>query len=93
MRVSPINSSALRVEWDVPSSPRGIIRFYTVDYLSNAPSENTSANETVLVLGSLSPFTTYNVSVRAFTVAYGNSSDVAMGTTNETSKPLETLYH
>jgi protein tyrosine phosphatase len=86
VQVFSLNFSSLLVEWDQPISPRGIIRYYSIDYVSDGfmSTVNTTGNETSVVLVNLTPFTTYNIALRAFTVAYGNYSSAVMNTTDET---------
>lgn len=92
VEVTPVNSTAIFVEWDVPEFMNGIIQSYVVFYNTSgehdgmAGETNTMDNSTSLLVGSLTPFTKYNVYVVAVTVERGPSSDVVMVRTNESGK-------
>ena len=70
-----ISNDSITLSWLHPLSPNGVIRFYQGWYVSpvqNAPVfTNTTDNATMVVASSARPGTQYNVSVRAFTVAFG----------------------
>ena len=61
-----------------PENPNGVVRFYQLkqSYSGGSITVNTSDNTTtMLVLSNLVPATQYNISVRAFTIAFGPFSD------------------
>ena len=67
----------INITWILPDYPNGIIRNYQLQWSSSGVefSVNTTDATTTAVLVDLTPGTQYNVSVRAFTVAFGPFSD------------------
>ena len=74
--VGVLNDSATLM-WLSPLHPNGVIQFYELQWSSSGSDyfENTTDDITMAVLSDLTPGTQYNVSVRAFTVAFGPFSD------------------
>ena len=77
------------MSWERPNEIdiNGILRYYIIDYYifnqeENMASVNVSGESLYTVLSGLNNFTTYNVSVAAFTVAAGPSS-AELETTSE----------
>ena len=71
-------NDSVTLTWFPPENPNGVVRFYQLKQSSSGGSisVNTSDNTTtMLVLSDLVPATQYNFSVRAFTIAFGPSSD------------------
>ena len=75
-----ISASELNVSWERPNeiNINGILRYYIIDYYilnqeENMTSANVSGETLYTVLSGLNNFTTYSVSVAAFTVGTGPS--------------------
>ena len=69
-------NDSVALTWHAPQHPNGVVRFYQL-WLSSSDGdnfENTTDNTTTTVLSDLTPGTQYNLSVRAFTVAFGEFS-------------------
>ena len=84
-----ISANELNVSWERPNEIdiNGILRYYIIDYYifnqeENMASVNVSGESLYTVLSGLNNFTTYNVSVAAYTVAAGPSS-AELETTSE----------
>ena len=84
-----ISANELNVSWERPNEIdiNGILRYYIIDYYifnqeENMASVNVSGDTLYTVLSGLNNFTTYNVSVAAYTVAAGPSS-AELETTSE----------
>ena len=72
-----ILNDSITLTWLPPQHPNGVVRLYELR-LSLADGDvfvNTTDNTTTVVQYDLTPGTQYNVSVRAFTVAFGPFSD------------------
>ena len=71
-------NDSITLTWSTPQYPNGVVRFYQVQ-LSSVDRDVfvniTDAATTTAVLSDLTPGTQYNVSVRAFTVAFGPFGD------------------
>ena len=70
-------NDSITLVWSTPQHPNGVIHFYQLQLLSSGGEVlvNTTTDNTTTVLSDLTPDTQYNVSVRAFTVAFGPFSD------------------
>ena len=82
---SPIDSTTIQINWNVPTVTNGIIRYYTVVYRINSSMdlmELNSTSITALVTG-LTPFTFYTLHVLAVTVARSEASENVTIRTNE----------
>lgn len=90
----PLNATVIRVTWSAPATPNGHITWYEIQY--NVASSNDvtrivlSANqlpEVKTLIGSLKPFTLYQIRIRAATqernIKWGNLSLEAEATTHE----------
>jgi len=84
-----ISANELNVSWERPNEIdiNGILRYYIIDYYilnqeENVTSANVSGETLYAVLNGLNNFTTYSVSVAAFTVGTGPSS-TELKTTSE----------
>ena len=85
--VASSSANELNVSWERPSeiNINGILRYYIIDYCifngkEDRASVTVSGDTNYTVLSGLNNFTTYSVSVAAFTVAAGPSS-TELGTT------------
>ena len=81
LTVVNISANELNVSWERPNEIdiNGILRHYILKYsiinqTENRASVNVSGDRLNAVLSSLNNFTSYNVSVAAFTVGIGPSS-------------------
>jgi len=92
----PLNATVIRVTWSAPSTPNGHITWHEIQY--NVASSNDvtrivlSANqlpELKTLIGSLKPFTLYQIRIRAATqernIKWGNLSLEAEATTHESA--------
>jgi len=84
-----ISANELNVSWERPNeiNINGILRYYIIDYYifnqeETMTSVNVSGETLYTVLSGLNNFTTYSVSVAAFTVGTGPSS-TELETTSE----------
>ena len=84
-----ISANELNVSWERPNqiNINGILRYYIIDYYILNQDEimtsvNVSGDTLNTVLNGLNKFTTYNVSVAAYTVGAGPSS-TELETTSE----------
>ena len=70
-------NDSITLTWSTPQHPNGVIHFYQLQLLSSGGEVlvNTTTDTTTIVLSDLTPGTQYNVSVRAFTVAFGPFGD------------------
>ncbi len=69
-------NDSITLTWLPPQHPNGVVRHYQLQWLSsNGDVFNNTAYDTTVMLSDLTPGTRYNVSVRAFTVAFGPFSD------------------
>jgi len=89
LMVVNISANELNVSWERPNeiNINGILRYYIIDYYivnqeENMASANVSGETLYTVLSGLNNFTTYSVSVAAFTVGTGPSS-IELETTSE----------
>ena len=89
-----INSTSIRVSWEAPSQPNGIITMYKIFQRVSPFSgdgtlvQSVSANVRYLVVSGLEPFTVYEFSVISHTSAGGTQSIWTQGTTDEECKYL-----
>jgi len=85
-----MSSVSIRVTWDEPATPNGIIKEYIISYETSRdyqPSEKTVTGNTMKrVLDGLDKFTTYFIKVRGKTSKMGNASKILNATTFEDSK-------
>ena len=92
VRANNESSTSISVEWDRPSYPNGVIRFYQVIYLlvddGSASNAATEGNETKIVIDGLSFYTDYALSVRAMTIEFGELSENVTQRTSEDGKGL-----
>ena len=70
-------NDSITLTWSTPQHPNGVIHFYQLQQLSTDGEVlvSTTTDNTTTVLSDLTPGTQYNLSVRAFTVAFGPFSD------------------
>ena len=87
--VVSISANELNVSWERPNeiNINGMLRYYIIYYYilngeENMASTNASGETLYTVLSGLNNFTTYSVSVAAFTVGTGPSS-IGLETTSE----------
>ena len=87
--VVSISANELNVSWERPNeiNINGMLRYYIIDYYifnqeETMTSVNVSGETLYTVLSGLNNFTTYSVSVAAFTVGTGPSS-IGLETTSE----------
>ena len=85
-----MSSVSIRVTWDEPAIPNGIIKEYIISYgisKDYQPLDKTVTGKTMerLLLG-LDKFTTYFIKVRGKTSKMGNASKILNATTYEDSK-------
>jgi hypothetical protein len=92
--VEAFNSTAVTIKWSAPSIPNGIIRNYSINVTSSTSRTvlyvvHTKSNSTTEIVGGLAFYTTYNFSVRAYTVGYSNFSEFYTGQSGQhpPSKP------
>ncbi len=92
LSVTPYPTS-LQLSWSAPLLPNGIITTYqVVHYLSGSSMEaervdqNTTDISTTLTLTGLRPYTSYSVTVRAYTIAGAGEETSVMGTTEAARK-------
>lgn len=90
----PLNSTVIRITWDAPSIPNGLITNYEIRYSAvgsgDVISTVLSANQLLdlkALIDSLTPFTQYQIKIRAATeegnIIWGNLSLTAVATTTE----------
>ena len=91
-QVTAVSSTSLQVNWTEPATPNGVITNYSIFTTTaegNRDSLLTSSSFPGFhVLGGLEPFTEYGFLVEVCTVAGCNMSDVQIGRTGESGKPL-----
>ena len=86
------SSSSVRVTWDRPGTPRGIIRDYVISYYptdvgaSSSMSTSTGNNSEVTDLTELDIYTSYTITVTAVTIAQGDPSTSVSVFTDEDGK-------
>ena len=90
VKVQAMSSVSIRVTWDEPAIPNGIIKEYIISYgisKDYQPLDKTVTGKTMerLLLG-LDKFTTYFIKVRGKTSKMGNASKILNATTYEDSK-------
>ena len=104
--VNPPNASAqslsatsISVHWSFNSSVRnvlGILRGFKVHYVKQNGEDNASvtvaANESSLTLANMVPFTTYNITVGAFTLAGETISNAVVVDTPQDGRSYDYLY-
>ena len=85
-----MSSVSIRVTWDEPAFPNGIIKKYIISYGTSKdyqPDEQTVTGNTMeRVLVGLNRFTTYFIKVRGKTSKMGSASKILNATTFEDSK-------
>ena len=85
-----MSSVSIRVTWDEPAFPNGIIKEYIISYgtsKDDQPFKQTVTGNTMeRVLDGLDKFTTYFIKVRGKTSKMGNASKILNATTFEESK-------
>ena len=83
-------SVSIRVTWDEPAFPNGIIKEYIISYGTNKfyhpLKQIVTGNTMERVLDGLDKFTTYFIKVRGKTSKMGNASKILNATTFEDSK-------
>lgn len=88
------SSTSILVEWNPPSNPNGNIRGYLINYTLAANignpfalmSLNVSGKVTHIELSGLNIFTTYSISIQAWTIKFGDPSNTVNVTTSEDGK-------
>ena len=94
---SNTSSTSVRVTWDRPDTPRGIIRNYTVSYRqtdsSVSMSSSTGDESREIELTGLDIYTNYTITVTAETVSPGDPSDPVTVFTDEDGKRLQSDFH
>ena len=90
VKVQATSSVSIRVTWDEPAFPNGIIKEYIISYGTSRDHqgyEQTVAGNTMeRILDGLDKFTTYFIKVRGKTSKMGNASKILNATTYEDSK-------
>ena len=90
VKVQATSSVSIRVTWDEPAFPNGIIKEYTISYGTSRDYqgyEQTVAGNTMeRILDGLDKFTTYFIKVRGKTSKMGNASKILNTRTYEDSK-------
>ena len=96
VKVQATSSVSIRVTWDEPAFPNGIIKEYIISYGTSKdfqPYEQTVTGKTTeRVLDGLDKFTTYFIKVRGKTSKMGNASKILNTTTYEDSKQCVTAF-
>ena len=91
-----MSSVSIRVTWDEPAIPNGIIKEYIISYGTKKdfqPYEQTVTGNTMKrVLDGLDKFTSYFIKVRGKTSEKGNASKILNATTYEDSKYCVTAW-
>ena len=86
------SSSSVRVTWDRPGTPRGIIRDYVISYYptdvgaGSSMSTSTGNNSEVTDLTELDIYTSYTITVAAVTITQGDPSTSVSVFTDEDGK-------
>ena len=94
LRAFNTSSTSLKVEWNRPEIPNGIIRGYLITYYKTASIDNPLAvmtqdvagNETSYKLTGLEIYTTYSISIQGRTILLGEASTTVNATTEEDGK-------
>ena len=91
-----ISFSTISLTWTAPSTPNGLIRDYQITYFRTVNSSdvtvvNTSSSALEFNLTGLRAFTNYSISISAITIRIGESSNLVVVRTNESSK--FTFFH
>ena len=90
VQVQAISSVSIRVRWDEPAQPNGVIDEYIIYYGTSNAVQSTEQKVTgktrERVIDGLEKFTTYFVKVRGKTSKIGNASEIFNATTFEDSK-------
>ena len=84
-----VDSTSITVSWSPPplADQNGVIVGYNISYTTDVEIEIFTP-ELSIVISDLQPFTNYNVSVRAFTVAAGPP-----GSTTVRTEPAGIVFH
>ena len=95
VNASTINSTAVQISWDSPSTTNGIIRYYTVVYGLEDSSETQELNSTdvTIAVANLDPFHSYVFYVLAFTVELSNHSENDTAITAEAGNTYEAILY
>ena len=98
LTVVNISANELNVSWERPNEIdiNGVLRYYILEYYivnqtENMASTNVSGNTLSTVLRGLNNFTSYNVSVAAFTIGTGPFS-TEVETTSENGGFAKSMY-
>ncbi|KAK3880687.1 hypothetical protein Pcinc_014844 [Petrolisthes cinctipes] len=76
---------SITVKWDPPSSPNGVISYYSLTWNPDDPSDNVITNDTTYTLTDLLPCTIYTISVSAATSkGSGDPSNITGATQSAT---------
>ena len=90
VKVQATSSVSIRVTWDEPAVPNGVIKEYIISYGKSKDYQGhertVTGNTMERVLDGLDKFTTYFIKVRGKTSKMGNASKILNATTNEDSK-------
>ena len=90
VKVQAMSSVSIRVTWDEPAIPNGVIKHYIISYGTNKDVQReerkVTGNTMERVLVGLHKFTTYFIKVRGNTTKIGNASKILNATTHEDSK-------
>ena len=90
VKVQATSSVSIRVTWDEPAVPNGIIKEYIISYGKSKDYQGhertVTGNTMERVLDGLDKFTTYFIKVRGKTSEMGNASKILNATTYEDSK-------
>jgi hypothetical protein len=88
-----LTATSVNVSWSRPTTPYGIITYYSISWYAMAAgangTQNVTADVTSCIITGLVPCTTYNVVVQAATIGIGTPS-LASATTQGTSTYIHT---
>ena len=88
---SMLSFTQMRVTWDAPMTPNGVIRYYEVVLRNSSTGENITTQlvdgqTTTATISHLQPNTPYNCSVRAHTTVPGSFYEITSDRLSQPSK-------
>ncbi|MBN3301575.1 PTPRQ phosphatase, partial [Amia calva] len=88
LTVQDVTASTATISWSPPAQPNGIILYYKILYENSSTWSTMNSSKPHIQLTNLKPFSSYNVTVRAYTkYGYGNQTSPALNVLTEEDAP------
>ncbi|XP_066579876.1 phosphatidylinositol phosphatase PTPRQ isoform X2 [Amia ocellicauda] len=88
LTVQDVTASTATISWSPPAQPNGILLYYKILYENSTTWSTMNSSKPHIQLTNLKPFSSYNVTVRAYTkYGYGNQTSPALNVLTEEDAP------